>query len=376
MQRLKLLLLLLLLFIMSCSQLNKASDLVSNRTAKEKYKRDFKISDELFKIWEEQVKLALNDSIKIDLPYLQAGQFWPRNFQIYSYNINLSVGEKLEIEVVSDSINHLVFIELYKKKKDSVAGFEKVQDAEYAEKSLSAEVDETGIYKVIIQPGLEANTPFSIKMKKSPVYTFPVAGGNNQNVQSLWGAARDGGKRSHEGVDIFAPRGTPVIAVTNGRITSSGERGLGGKQVWLRDSERGQSLYYAHLDSIAPLGNARVKIGDTIGFVGNTGNARTTPPHLHFGIYRGYRGAVNPYPHIFQQEEPKFELPDIPENPNFVTNAIANLRDQPNSRNSSVLLNLEPQDTLRVLGKTNEWYHIRTATNLAGFIHESLVSPL
>lgn len=320
--------------------------------------------------------MALNDSVQVALPYLQAGQFWPRNFQIYSYNIDLSVGEKLELEVESDSLNHLVFIELYKRQNDSLRSFKTVQTADYEERSLSAEVDETGTYKVIIQPGLEANTAFAIRIKKTPIYEFPVAGGNNRNVQSLWGAARDGGRRSHEGIDIFAPRGTPVIAVTDGRITSSGERGLGGKQVWLRDPKRGLSLYYAHLDSIAPLGNARVKTGDTLGFVGNTGNARTTPPHLHFGIYKGYRGAVNPFPHIYQHKEPDFGTPEFPETHHLVTKATANLRDQPNTKSSTIIGNLQAQDTIRVLGKSDEWFHIRTNTNQAAYIHESLVNSI
>nr|WP_262902899.1 M23 family metallopeptidase [Salegentibacter lacus] len=88
-------------------------------------------------------------------------------------------------------------------------------------------------------------------MEKNPAYLFPVSEGINANVQSYWGANRDGGARSHEGIDIFAKRGTPVVAATNGSIGYKGEKGLGGKQVWLRDRKRNQSLYYAHLDSIA-----------------------------------------------------------------------------------------------------------------------------
>src|SRR5690606_29891858 len=145
--------------------------------------------------------------------------------------------------------------------------------------------------KVVIQPEIEASTPFRIKMRTQPVYQFPVAGAKNTSIQSFWGANRDGGRRSHEGIDIFAPRENPVIAVTDGYVTSTGERGQGRKQVWLRDQKRNPSLYYANLDSIANEGRRSVKTGDTLGFVGNTGNARTTPPHLHFGIYKGYRGA-------------------------------------------------------------------------------------
>ena len=74
---------------------------------------------------------------------------------------------------------------------------------------------------------------------------------------------------------------------------------VGGKVVWLRDTF-GNSLYYAHLDSQAVSSGMRVDVGDTLGFVGNTGNARTTPPHLHFGVYRRGEGPVDPYWFVYR----------------------------------------------------------------------------
>src|SRR5690606_2142881 len=258
----------LLLFVFTiilftgCSHLNKATDLITNPTAKERYQRDFKISDELFNLWQNQVEIALQDSIQIETPFLQAGHFKPKGFPVYSYNLNLNLGEKLDVFVETDSSSQLVFIDLFHLKNDSLATFEKVKSSDFERKNLSSEIEHTGIYKVVIQPEIYASTPFRIKIKTSPVYRFPVAGAKNTNIQSFWGASRDAGRRSHEGIDIFAPRGTPVVAVTDGRITSTGDRGLGGKQVWVRDNKRGHSLYYAHLDSIPPLGNSRVKAGD------------------------------------------------------------------------------------------------------------------
>lgn len=366
-----------LISISGCSHLNKAKDLVTNPSDRERYQRDYNISTELFEIWEEQAQLALRDSIQIELPYFQSGMFKPKAFQVYSYNILLNPGERLDVAVEPDSASSRVFIDLYARENDSAAAYKKVTGTGYEKRSLRNEIKEPGVYKIVIQPEINANTPFVIKMKKSSVYEFPVAGGSNKSIQSLWGAARDGGRRSHEGIDIFAARGTPVIASTNGRITSSGERGLGGKQVWLRDTERGQSLYYAHLDSIAPLGNSRVKRGDTLGFVGNTGNARTTAPHLHFGIYKGYSGAIDPLAFIYQVDEPNFEVAgEVPAQERLVTRAISNLRDQPTTRNSKIIGNLAAQDTLQMLGKAQEWFHIRTSQNQAAFIHESLVSPI
>jgi murein DD-endopeptidase MepM/ murein hydrolase activator NlpD len=75
-----------------------------------------------------------------------------------------------------------------------------------------------------------------------------VQGHNDAAVGSFWGGNRDGGARRHEGIDIFAPRGTPAIAATAGYITRTGETPLGGRVVWLVDAARGDHLYYAHLD--------------------------------------------------------------------------------------------------------------------------------
>lgn len=370
--------LLLLIIFAGCSQLNKATDIITNPTAKERYKRDFKVSDELYNLWEKQLELALLDSIKIETPFLQAGHFKPRSFPVYSYNIDLKTGEKLHISAEVDSTRQLVFLELFQLQNDSLKTYKNISRSDYNRKSLTHEVEITGTYKVVVQPEIEASSPFRIKIKTEPIYRFPVAGGKNTNIQSYWGANRDGGRRSHEGIDIFAPRGTPVVAVTDGYVTSTGDRGLGGKQVWLRDQNRNQSLYYAHLDSIAKEGRRNVKVGDTLGFVGNTGNARTTPPHLHFGIYKGYRGAIDPLHFVFQFDEPTFELPgEIPEIPNYITRGTANLRSLPaSSKNSEIIGNLKARDTITVLGKANEWYHIRTIGRQAAFIHESLISPL
>lgn len=126
---------------------------------------------------------------------------------------------------------------------------------------------------------------------------MPVQGVPRGRVANTWRAPRSGG-RKHEGQDIFARRGTPVVAAADGVVTRVGGGELGGKAVFV--TGRGaRTYYYAHLDSYAPgmeLGRV-VNRGDVVGFVGNTGNARGTPPHLHFGIYTT-TGAINPLPLI------------------------------------------------------------------------------
>ncbi|HVE92909.1 MAG TPA: M23 family metallopeptidase [Actinomycetota bacterium] len=99
----------------------------------------------------------------------------------------------------------------------------------------------------------------------------------------------------HEGQDIFAPMGAPVVAVVAGVVENAGEAVLGGTKLWLRGDD-GFRYYYAHLSAYAPAGSngARVDAGTEIGYVGDTGNAKGTPPHLHFEIHSA-SGAINPY---------------------------------------------------------------------------------
>ncbi len=135
-------------------------------------------------------------------------------------------------------------------------------------------------------------------------YVFPVYG--PASFGDTFGAPRsdvDGGW--HHGEDIFAPLGTPLLAVADGTIFSVGWNDIGGWRVWLRDRE-GNEFYYAHLSAYSPLAvNGRqVRAGDVIGFMGKTGDAEHSPVHLHFEIHPvamralGYNGVVAPYPFL------------------------------------------------------------------------------
>lgn len=125
---------------------------------------------------------------------------------------------------------------------------------------------------------------------------MPVVGVQPQNLYDSWHQARDGGRRKHKGIDIFAPKGTAIVAVSDGIISYIGEQPKGGNCLWLT-TEDGASFYYAHLDRWAPglFEGMEVRSGDLLGYVGNTGNAKTTPPHLHFAINENDE-MVNPYP--------------------------------------------------------------------------------
>jgi murein DD-endopeptidase MepM/ murein hydrolase activator NlpD len=130
----------------------------------------------------------------------------------------------------------------------------------------------------------------------SRALVFPVAG-TRSVIKDKWGASRAGGIRRHKGIDIHARKGTPVVAVCDGVITDREQGGLGGKALWLKSPKNAWSAYYAHLDKQYVKEGQWVHKGQVIGTVGNTGNARTTPSHLHFGVKKG-GSWVNPLPYV------------------------------------------------------------------------------
>jgi hypothetical protein len=175
-----------------------------------------------------------------------------------------------------------------------------------AAQQLEFEIKDSGAYILRLQPELLAAGMYTVSITTGPSLGFPVAGTGGR-VGSVWGDARDAGARKHEGIDIFAPRGTPVIAADNGMVITVNENALGGKVVWLRPSQKDYVLYYAHLDTQLVESGQRVNKGDTLGLMGNTGNARTTAPHLHFGIYAA-GGAIDPLPFVNQNRKAPSEV--------------------------------------------------------------------
>lgn len=360
----------------SCSELEKAEDFFEPQSDRQRYKKENQLTDELFQIWESRLDQAFKDSLEIELPYTETGELKPRNFAIYSYETYLMPGEVLQATIETDSSATLIFSELYKATSTGKKDFEQVSTGDPQNKLLRYEIREKGLYKLVLQPEIEAHTHFTLRVDKQPAYIFPVSGGKNADIGSYWGDIRDGGNRNHKGIDIFANRGTPVLAAVDGRVSFTGEKGLGGKQVWLRDRKRKQSLYYAHLDSIKPDLN-KVAAGDTLGFVGNTGNARTTPPHLHFGIYRRGEGAIDPLGFVYQTEDLKEEnrVEELATHI-MVQTEKANLRNKPANSNSSILKKGLLGEVLLVQGKAADWFHVRDSLDRSMYIHESLVKPV
>lgn len=135
-------------------------------------------------------------------------------------------------------------------------------------------------------------------------YPIPVQGVSARKLTDQWGAPRSGGRR-HQGIDIFAPCGTPVLSATEGIVFTVGENSLGGQIVRVL-GPGGYWHYYAHLSRYGDVARGdRVQTGTVLGYVGQTGNARGTPCHLHYGVYAWGGGARNPYPLLTSAAPPR-----------------------------------------------------------------------
>jgi murein DD-endopeptidase MepM/ murein hydrolase activator NlpD len=160
------------------------------------------------------------------------------------------------------------------------------------------------VLAVLAAPQLGRLRPLVDQLRQASPAPTPPAGGAGGRVCPVkgpvqilqgWGAPRDGGRRRHQGIDLLAPAGTPLVAVTSGTITrlSNTDHGRGGISLWLRDA-RGTAYYYAHNQhNLVHLGQ-HVRAGQVIARVGATGNARGGPPHLHFQLHPGGGRPVSP----------------------------------------------------------------------------------
>lgn len=246
--------------------------------------------------WLAAANKSLQQPVTISLPYKETGYFPSDKPMAAGYVFTVKQGEKIISSISKVSSNRsLLFAELWQLNESG--GPELVAIADTINNRLEYEAEKEGRLLLRIQPELLNSIEYTIIINTAPSLAFPVPSSANPQVSSLWGADRDGGARRHEGIDIFAKKRTPAVASANGRVTRVEENNLGGKVVFLRPEGKNYSLYYAHLDTQSVSAGQQVKAGDVVGLIGNTGNARTTPAHLHFGIYTS-SGAVDPFPFV------------------------------------------------------------------------------
>lgn len=286
--------LLVALLATSCKSVKNVLD---RKTPHEKYakKLDKKDVDETpeGREWIAVSKRALEDAQSVDLPYRQNGYFHADKPRSLGLKFKANMGERITFQLDKKATNpFVIFADIFQENRSTTH----LLSVDTASNEFSFDVDETGNYFLRLQPQLYHKGEYKLSVSVGPSLGFPVSG-SKASVGSFWGASRDGGKRSHEGIDIFAPKLTPLIAAADGVVTRVREENLGGKTVWIRVNDKNTSLYYAHLDKQLVQEGQMVKKGEVIGLVGNTGNAKHTASHLHFGVYTN-QGPVNPLPFV------------------------------------------------------------------------------
>ncbi|MCG8469301.1 MAG: M23 family metallopeptidase [Gemmatimonadetes bacterium] len=244
--------------------------------------------------WRTAAAEALGTATRIDPPFREIAFYPGEEPTASAYEVSVERGQaiqaSLDLEPASDA---RVFLDIYRREPDG--SLEPMASASDSTTAIEFEPLRAGTFVIRVQPEVLRTVRVTLTVLRAATLAFPVQGRGRPDIGSRFGAPRDGGRRSHHGVDIFAARGTPVVAVADGRVSRVEETRLGGRVVWLRDETRRHSYYYAHLDRQLVERGQRVRAGDTLGLVGNTGNARTTPPHLHFGIYARREGPVDPF---------------------------------------------------------------------------------
>jgi murein DD-endopeptidase MepM/ murein hydrolase activator NlpD len=322
--------------------------------------------------WIAAADEALTAPVDVDAPHLEARYLDPAHATAVAYRMMLERGQRLVVRLdlgEGDRTDARFFLDLFFT-PDSLTPLQLAATADSAGRSLEHVALRAGTYVLRVQPELLRGGRVSLSLTTRASLGFPVVGRDMAGIRSGFGAPRDAGRREHQGVDIFAPRGTPVVAAVAGRVSRVGNTGLGGNVIWLREDKYDRRLYYAHLDRHAVFEDAWVEPGDTLGFVGNTGNARTTPPHLHFGIYMRGLGPVDPHFHLY---DPPQDVEDFTGDTALVgrwariAKAGSTFRSRPGAAAAAVV-SVSGFTPVALLAGSGGWYRARLPDGREGYV--------
>lgn len=343
--------------------------------------------------WITAAEGALREPVEITSPFRETGYFDESVAGAVGYMFSVRRGQRVVAELQIDSPEPLrIFMDLFRLVDDDpqapvhvATGAPPISppapeasaplDARESMRSLRLEPLRNGTYILRIQPELLRSARWTVRLSTDASLAFPVSGHSTRSIESTFGVDREAGRRSHRGVDIFAPRGTPVLAASDGVVTRANTTAVGGNVVWVRDANRNLRLYYAHLDSQTVTSGQRVKAGDQLGTVGNTGNAITTPPHLHFGLYA--RGAVNPFPFLERLRTEPQELTAAADRLGAWSRTTAPSVDvlAGPGRRARVLGTIDTQTPVKVWGASAGWYRVALPDGRSGYVAAAATEP-
>ncbi|MES2827954.1 MAG: M23 family metallopeptidase [Bacteroidota bacterium] len=299
---------------------------------------------------------SISNAPTVALPFREKGYFAAERIPAAAYNFKAKKGQKIMVTLAQKPVEQFkIYVDLIRQDQNKL---KLLAFADTLKNTLVYEIEDSGDYLLRIQPELLGSGEYTLDINYGPSLDYPVRSTSKNLIQSYFGDGRDANSRKHEGIDLFAPRLTPVIAAANGVVTRVNENNLGGKVVWMRPSGKNYTLYYAHLDVQVAKEGQQVSIGDTLGLMGNTGNAKTTAPHLHFGIY-GLAGAVDPLPFVDPviKSLPEVTVPLSNLNATMRTNTKTVVYRSPETASAQVYS--LPQNTIvKVTSAYKNWYKV------------------
>ncbi|MDB5019313.1 MAG: hypothetical protein JWQ28_440 [Pedobacter sp.] len=325
--------------------------------------------------WMDTSNQVLTNAVNIKLPYKESGYFAAERVPASSYKFTVQRGQKISIQLTKvPAREFMIYMDVWEILDNQSTKL--IASADTLNSSLSINADENRSYLLRLQPELLRSGSYTLQINTGPSLSFPVKTSSKPRIESLFGVGRDADTRRHEGIDIFDAFHTPVIASANGTVTRVAENKLGGLVVMMRPEGKDYTLYYAHLDKQIAKEGQQVLVGDTLGLMGKTGNASTTAPHLHFGIYTG-SGAIDPYPFVNPTMKVAPPILSSTENLNATLRSKEKTylfeRDEPGSK---PLLNLPAATILHIEAAASSWYKATLPNGKIGYIQSKDVLPV
>lgn len=333
--------------------------------------------DQAVRAWHQAAQRSLRERLEIPPVFREVVRFNGLDAYAVGYRIAMHRGQRLNVELRRRGGSGHLFAEVFEEIPPSdYPMYRLVHSLSTDDRQYAFEANTTGPHVLRLQPELGASNEWEVTISVETDLKFPVANVTEESIRSVFGDSRDGGRRDHAGVDIFAPRGTPVVAVADGLITTVKNGGLGGKVVWQRDDERSTLYYYAHLDQQLVRRGQYVRAGDTIATVGNTGNARRSSPHLHFGVYRSAAVAIDPLPYLNRAgpAAPEPVRADVSSLGRWLTvgRDAVGVRASPDST-APVIHEIARDDRILVVGAASDWHRVRLEDGRSGFISGAML---
>jgi murein DD-endopeptidase MepM/ murein hydrolase activator NlpD len=329
--------------------------------------------------WIYYSRKALQEIVEIEPPFEEIFYVSSTSAYAVAYGFAVKRGQRIEVVVTAKTQKPgRIFIDLFRVEGSVPSEWPRIASANEKELRLEFEPRRNAKYVLRLQPELLRGGQYHIVIRNRASLDFPVSGRTSRSIKSGFGEPRDGGKRRHHGVDIFAPRHTPVLAPSKSYVHHVGQGRRGGSLIWLLDPNRSVYFYFAHLETQKVMRNTWVEPGQCIGTVGNSGNARTTSPHLHFGIYVRGEGPVDPFYFIHQPMTKSIPVTADERNlGQWVRTKLSRIGIKKSFYGQhSASLYLDKHSVMKVMAAAGRFYRVMLPDGTRGYVLSKSVEPV